>query len=147
VKRLKIGSKTARAEHLCKLIENNQNNPRFLFDTVARLTNKQTSPEQNIALQYSNNFMNFFTEKIESIRNTIVNVQSFMVSYDSDSNIAPQYHLHRFTAFIYLLSILFMAKIKSLIVLFLVENDIYEKIQSGFRLDHHRNLKLQIIYF
>jgi len=67
--------KAARAEHLRKLAENNQNNPRFLFNTVARLTNKQTSPEQNISLQFSSDdFMNFFTEKIESIRNTIVNV-------------------------------------------------------------------------
>jgi len=46
--RYKKALKTARAEHLLKLIENNQNNPRFLFNTVTRLTNKQTSPEQNI---------------------------------------------------------------------------------------------------
>ncbi len=31
--------KAARTEHICKLIDNNQNNPRFLFSTVARLTN------------------------------------------------------------------------------------------------------------
>jgi len=62
---------------LCKLIENSQNNPRFLFNTVARLTNKQTSLDQNITLQFSSNyFMNYFDEKIESIRNTIINVQS-----------------------------------------------------------------------
>jgi len=41
--------------------------------------------------------MNFFTEKIESIRNIILNVQSFMVSYDSASIITPQEQLHRFT--------------------------------------------------
>ncbi len=35
--------KAARNEHICKLIDNNQNNPRFLFSTVARLTNKQMS--------------------------------------------------------------------------------------------------------
>jgi len=65
---------------------------------VARLTNKQISPEQNILLQCSrNDFMNFFTEKIESIRNIILNVQSFMVSYDSASIITPQEQLHRFT--------------------------------------------------
>jgi len=70
--RYKKALKAVRAEHLRKLIENNQNNPRFLFNTVARLTNKQTSPEQNIPLQSSSNdFMNFFTEKIESIRNTM----------------------------------------------------------------------------
>ena len=65
---------------------------------MARLTNKQTSPEQNIPLQFrSNDFMNFSTEKIESIRTTIVNVQSLMVSYDSASINAPQEQLQRFT--------------------------------------------------
>ncbi len=32
--------KTARTEYIRKLIDNHQNNPRFLFSTVARLTNK-----------------------------------------------------------------------------------------------------------
>jgi len=65
---------------------------------MTRLTNKQTSPEQNIPLQCSSNdFINFFTENIESIRNKIVNVQSSMVSYDSASIIIPQKQLHRFT--------------------------------------------------
>ncbi len=68
--------KAARAEHLRKLIENNQNNPRFLFSTVARLTNKQTSPEQNISLQFSSDdFMNFFTCKIDNIREKIITMQ------------------------------------------------------------------------
>ncbi len=31
--------KVARTEHIRKLVDNNQNNPRFLFSTVARLTN------------------------------------------------------------------------------------------------------------
>jgi len=44
--------------------------------------------------RFSNDFMNYFNEKIESIRNTIVNIQSSMVSYDSASIIAPQEHLH-----------------------------------------------------
>ncbi len=41
-----------------------QNNPRFLFSTVARLKNNQTSPDLNIPSQFnSNDFMNFFTDK------------------------------------------------------------------------------------
>ncbi len=40
--------KAARTENIHKLIDNNQNNPRFLFSTVARLTNNQTSPDLNI---------------------------------------------------------------------------------------------------
>ncbi len=68
--------KAARAEHIRKLIENNQNNPRFLFSTVSRLTNNQMSPELNIPSQFSDDFMNFFTDKIDSIRNTITNVES-----------------------------------------------------------------------
>ncbi len=45
--------KAARAEHIHKLIDNNQNNPRFLFSTVARLTNKQTPPDLNISSQFN----------------------------------------------------------------------------------------------
>ncbi len=63
--------KAARTEHIRKLIDNNQNNPRFLFSTVARLTNNQTSPDLNIPSQFnSNDFMNLFTDKIDNIRNT-----------------------------------------------------------------------------
>ncbi len=73
--------KAARTEHIRKLIDNNQTNPRFLFSTVSRLTNKQTSPDQNIpSLFNSNDFMNFFTEKIDKIRNTITNVDSTVSS-------------------------------------------------------------------
>ncbi len=69
--------KVARTEHIRKLIDNNQNNSRFLFSTVARLTNKQMSPDLNILSQFnSNDFMNCFTEKIDNIRNTITNVDS-----------------------------------------------------------------------
>ncbi len=69
--------KTARTKYIRKLIDNHQNNPRFLFSTVARLTNKQMSPDLNIPSQFnSNDFMNFFTDKIDNIRNTITNVDS-----------------------------------------------------------------------
>ncbi len=76
-----LALKAARTKQILKLIDNNQNNPRFLFSTVARLTNKQMSPDLNIPSQFNrNNFMNFFTEKIDNIRNTITNVDSTMSS-------------------------------------------------------------------
>uniref|UniRef100_A0A8C1NEN7 Reverse transcriptase domain-containing protein n=2 Tax=Cyprinus carpio TaxID=7962 RepID=A0A8C1NEN7_CYPCA len=89
--------KTARAEHIHKLIENNQNNPRFLFSTVARLTNNQTPPDLNIPSQLnSNDFMNFFTDKIDNIRNTITNVDS-TASNTLGLSIAPKDKLQCFT--------------------------------------------------
>ncbi len=82
--------KAARTEHIRKLINNNQNNPRFLFSTVARLTNNQMSPDLNIPSQFnSNDFMNFFTDKIDNIRNTITNVDS-TASSNSASFIIPK---------------------------------------------------------
>ncbi len=82
--------KVARTEHICKLIDNNQNNPRFLFITVARLTNKQMSPDLNMPSQFnSNDIMHFFTEKIDNIRNSITNVD-YTASSTSASFIAPK---------------------------------------------------------
>ncbi len=88
--------KAARTEHIHKLIDNNQNNPRILFSTVARLTNKQMSPDQIIPSQFNNNnnnnnFMNFFNDKIDNIRNTITNVDSTALF------IAPNEKLQCFT--------------------------------------------------
>ncbi len=89
--------KAARTEHIRKLIDNNQNNPRFLFSTVASLTNNQTSPDLNIPSQFnSNDFMNFFTDKIDNISNTITNVDS-TASSNSASFIAPKEKLLCFT--------------------------------------------------
>ncbi len=89
--------KAARTEHIRKLIDNNQNNPRFLFSTVARLTNNQTSPDLIIPSQFnSNDFMNFFTDKIDNIGNTITNVGS-TASSSSASFIAPKEKLQCFT--------------------------------------------------
>ncbi len=71
-------------------INNNQNYPRFLFSTVARLTNNQTSPDLNIPSKFNiNDFINVFTEKIDNIRNTITNIDSTSSS-TSASFIAPK---------------------------------------------------------
>ncbi len=62
--------KAARTKHIRTLIDNNQNKSKFLFSTVARLTNKQMSPDINIPSQSnSNDFMHLFTDKIDNIRN------------------------------------------------------------------------------
>ncbi len=45
----------ARTENIRKLIDNNQNNPSFFFCTVARLTNKQMSPDLKIPSQFNSN--------------------------------------------------------------------------------------------
>ncbi len=89
--------KAARTKHICKLIDNNQKNPWFLFSTVARLTNKQMSLDLNIPPQSnSNDFMICFTDKIDNIRNTITNVDSTAFS-TSASFIAPKEKLPCFT--------------------------------------------------
>uniref|UniRef100_A0A669C0Q9 Reverse transcriptase domain-containing protein n=1 Tax=Oreochromis niloticus TaxID=8128 RepID=A0A669C0Q9_ORENI len=63
----------ARTSYYSSLIEENKNNPRFLFSTVARLT-KVRSTEPTIPLTLtSNDFMNFFTNKIVIIREKITN--------------------------------------------------------------------------
>ncbi len=47
--------KVARTENIRELIDNNQNNPRFFFSTVARLTNKEMSPDLKIPSQFNSN--------------------------------------------------------------------------------------------
>ena len=62
----------ARAAYYSKLIEDNKNNPRFLFSTVARLTESYTSTEHRIPRSLNSNiFMTFFNDKILTIRNKI----------------------------------------------------------------------------
>ena len=61
----------ARSSYFSNLIEENKNNPEFLFDTVAKLTKKQHSPREDGFHFSRNKFMNFFEEKIMIIRNQI----------------------------------------------------------------------------
>ncbi len=74
---------TARAVYYSALIENNKNNPRFLFSTVARLTQSQCSVESAIPISLtSNDFMDFFNNKTLSIREK---VKAFLPSCNTDT--------------------------------------------------------------
>ncbi len=67
--------KTARSDYFSSLLEENKHNPRYLFNTVAKLP-KKTSPGVDISQQHSSNdFMNYFTSKIDTIRDKIVTMQ------------------------------------------------------------------------
>ncbi len=64
--------RNAKAAYYSSLIEENRNNPRFLFSTVARLTESHSSIEQSIPIALSSyDFMSFFNDKILAIRNKI----------------------------------------------------------------------------
>lgn len=63
------GAKMAYYSHL---LNSNKNNPRFLFDTVARLTRKHRP--SNSAPFSANDFNEFFVNKIDSIRNKITSI-------------------------------------------------------------------------
>ncbi|MDF4419801.1 hypothetical protein P3392_23640, partial [Vibrio parahaemolyticus] len=68
LKTYKRGLRNARANYYSVLIEENKNTPRFLFSTVARLTEGQNSIEPCIPLALSSNdFMSFFNDKILTI--------------------------------------------------------------------------------
>ena len=67
----------ARSSYFSALIEENKNNPRYLFHTVASLTKSHASADPCIPATYSSNdFMNFFDTKLIKIRETIQNLSS-----------------------------------------------------------------------
>ncbi len=56
--------KTARSDYFSSLLEKNKHNPRYLFNTVAKLTKNKTSTGVNISQQHSSNdFMNYLLPK------------------------------------------------------------------------------------
>ncbi len=61
--------KSARSDYFSSLLEENKHNPRYLFNTVAKLTKNKTSTSVDISQQHSSNdFLNYFTSKINTIR-------------------------------------------------------------------------------
>ncbi|XP_057191232.1 uncharacterized protein LOC130555221 [Triplophysa rosa] len=68
---------TSRSAYFSSLIEENQHNPRFLFNTVAKLTKNKSSVTSDPVYQHSSDeFMNYFTYKIQDIREKIITMQS-----------------------------------------------------------------------
>ncbi len=69
-------SKSARSDYFLSLLEENKHNPMYLFNTVAKLTKNKTSAGVEISQQHSSNdFMNYFTSKINTIRDQTVTMQ------------------------------------------------------------------------
>ncbi len=61
--------KTARSDYFSSLLEENKHNPRYLFNTVTKLTKNKASTGVGISQEHSSNdFMNYFTSKIDTIR-------------------------------------------------------------------------------
>ena len=73
----------ARATYYSTLIEENKNNHRFLFDTLAKLTKSRDSTDPRIPVTLSSNdFMTFFNNKINTIRDSI---DGLLLSVPTDS--------------------------------------------------------------
>ncbi len=92
--------KTARSAYFTSLLEENKHNPKYLFNTVAKLTKNITSAGADITQQHSSNdFMNYFTSKIETIRDKIVTMQlSATVSHQIVRYRSPEEQFHSFSS-------------------------------------------------
>ncbi len=68
--------KTARSDYFSSLLEEKQYNPSYLFNTGAKLTKNKTSTSVDISQQHcSSDFINYFTSKIDTIRDQTVIMQ------------------------------------------------------------------------
>ncbi len=91
--------KTAISDYFSSLLEENKHNPRYLFNTVAKLTKNKTSTGVDISQQHSSNgFMNYFTSKINTIRDQTVTMQQpDAVSHQIVHYRSPEEQFHSFS--------------------------------------------------
>ncbi len=91
--------KTARSDYFSSLLEENKHNPRYLLNTVAKLTNNKASTGADISQQHSSNdIMTYFTYKIDTIRYQIVTMQpSATVSHQIVHCRSPEEQFHSFS--------------------------------------------------
>ncbi len=91
--------KTARSDYFSSLLEENKYSPRYLFNTVAKFTKNTASTGVEISQQHSSNdFMKYFTSKIDTIRDQIVTMQpSATVSRQIVHCRSPEEQFHSFS--------------------------------------------------
>ncbi len=91
--------KTARSDSFLSLLEENKHNPRYLFNTVAKLTKNKTSTGVDIFQQHSSNdFMNYFTSKINTVRDqTVTMLLPAAVSHQIVHYRSPEEQFHSFS--------------------------------------------------
>ncbi len=91
--------KTARSDYFSSLLEENKHNPRYLFNTVAKLTKNKASTGVDISQQHSStDFLKYFTSKIDTIRDHIVTMQpSATVSHQIVQYRSPEEQFHSFS--------------------------------------------------
>ncbi|MGL4481763.1 MAG: reverse transcriptase domain-containing protein, partial [Lactococcus garvieae] len=91
--------KSARSAYFSTLLEENKHNPRYLFETVAKLTKNKASISACGKQHSCNDFMNFFTSKIVNIRNKIMTMQpSTTLSHQSEYRSLTEEKFDSFTA-------------------------------------------------
>ncbi len=88
--------KTARSNYFSSLLEENKHNPRYLYNTAAKLKKNKVSGGVDISQQHSSNdFMTYFTSKIDTIRDKIATIQpSSAVSHQKVHYRSPEEQLH-----------------------------------------------------
>ncbi len=91
--------KIAKSDYFSSLLEENKHNPRYLFNTVAKLTKNKASTGVEISQQQSiNGVMNYFTLKIDTMRDQIVTMEpSATVSHQTVHCRSPEEQFFSFS--------------------------------------------------